>query len=104
MVTVYQRAFEERPRSRHFQEFLLVYEVIVAAVDFARARVACRVRNRQPDARIGLEQRGNECGFAGAGRCAHDKKIAAHSIFWICSLICSISSFRSSATLVTSVS
>ena len=46
VIAVHQGAFEKGARRRHFLEFLLAHEMIFAAVDFAGARLARRVRHR----------------------------------------------------------
>src|SRR5208283_2141970 len=85
-------------------ETLFVHKVIVAPIRLSRTRRARRIRYGQLDLGVGLEQFVDEAGLAAARRCTHDEQGAAHSMFCICSRICSISSFSSSAVLVTSMS
>ena len=51
-------------------EHAAIDEVVVLAIDIARPRRPRRVRHRQHDAGLALEQRVDETGFAGAGGAA----------------------------------
>src|SRR6185503_10777648 len=110
VVTVHVRVLEEIPRGDHALEHFARDEVVFATVRLALARLARGVGDRQPDARLAAQQLGHEAGLAGARR-GHDgeqvppagRHVAAHSMFWTCSRICSISTLSSTEMRVISL-
>src|SRR5882672_9566300 len=94
-VAVHFGRFQEIAALEHRLEGLAVDKVILAAVELAGARRprGGGDRERQP---LVVGQRSLHQGrFAGARGRRNDEETAVHSIFWICSRICSIRSLNS---------
>src|SRR6266581_206332 len=92
-VSVDLGRFQKLAALEHRVEGLAVDEMILASVHLARGPRGEGNREREP---LVLGERGAHQGrLARARRRRDDEKIAGHSIFWICSRICSISSLNS---------
>ena len=66
--------FEELVALQTLEKILAADEVVVHAVDLARAHGASRVRNRHPHLRLCVDQGLDQAGLAGPGRRGHDVK------------------------------
>src|SRR6266704_6342454 len=87
--------FQKLTALEHRVEGLALDEVILAPVHLARARGPRGEGNREREPLVLGERGAHQRRFARARRRRDDEKIAGHSIFWICSRICSISSLNS---------
>src|SRR5262249_12525129 len=94
-VAVHFRGFEEIPALEHGVEGPAVYEMVLAAVDLAFAGGARGMRDRQGKPLVVIERGLHQRRLARSRRRRDDEQAPLHSIFWICSRICSISSLNS---------
>src|SRR5262249_28009964 len=76
-VVEYLRMLEERPSPHELPELRLVHEKIVATVTFGLAPLARRVRDRESEAWVALEQFAYERCLAGARWCRNDPEVPA---------------------------
>src|SRR6185437_10286321 len=112
-IAVDKRVLEKFTALLQPEELRNVDKVVVVAFRLAGARRARRVRHRQTDPRLALEQRVDHAAFPAAGRRRDDEQAARcartpggdrHSRFCTCSRICSISTLSSSETCDSSAS
>src|SRR5690606_7178819 len=99
-VAVHAGVLEEVAGVDHALELLLGDEVVVLAVALARPRRARGEGDGQAQLGVARQHRVDDAGFAGPGRRGDDEEGAshlAHSMFWTCSRIWSISTFSSTA-------
>src|SRR6266581_936485 len=94
-VSVDLGRLQELAALEHRVEGLAVDEMILAPVHFARARGPRGEGNRERKRLVLGERCAHQRRFARARRRRDDEKISGHSMFWICSRICSISSLNS---------
>src|SRR5712692_2854969 len=94
-VSVDLGRFQKLAALEHRVESLAVDETILAPVRFARARGPRGEGNRERKPLVLGERGAHQRRFARARGRRDDEKIADHSMFWICSRICSISSLNS---------
>src|SRR6266568_2460828 len=94
-VSVHLRRFEELAAPEHLLEGLAVDEMVLAPVHLARARRPRGEGDREREPLVLGEHRAHQGRFARAGGRRDDEEVAGHSMFCICSRICSISSLNS---------
>src|SRR5580765_15787 len=87
--------FEEIAALEHRLEGFAIDEVIFAAVDFPGAWRPRRVGDRQDEPLVIGERSLDQGRLARSRWGRNDEKASDHSMFWICSRICSISSLNS---------
>src|SRR6266853_1335915 len=87
--------FQEFAALEHRVESLAVDEMVLAPVHFARAGRPRGEGDRERKPLVLGERGAHQRRFAGARRRRDDEEIPRHSMFWICSRICSISSLSS---------
>src|SRR5882672_10201517 len=94
-VAVHLRRFEKVAALEHRVEGLAVDEMVFTAVQLARAGSPSGVRHRQREPLVVGERGFHQRGLARSRRRGHDEQAPFHSMFCICSRICSISSLNS---------
>src|SRR2546429_1399012 len=94
-VSVDLGRFQKLAALEHRLEGLAVDEMILAPVRFARARGPRGVGNRERELFVLGERGAHQGRLARARGRRDDEQIAGHSMFWICSRICSTSSLSS---------
>jgi hypothetical protein len=78
-VVVDLEPLQEAARIAQPLELGAVDELVIAAVDLTRARVACRRRRREPESGLACAQAPNEGSLAGARRAGDDEQDAQKS-------------------------
>src|SRR5882672_1500403 len=94
-VAVHFRRLQEIAALEHRVEGLAVDEMVFAAVLLAGTRGPRRVRDREREPLVLGERGFHQRGLARARGGGDDEQAPFHSMFWICSRICSISSLSS---------
>ena len=99
---------QEATIADHLLKLAVRDEAIIDAILLLLAFFPGRIGNRKYRVRNLFQYRAQQACFAGARRSRNDKQAAdifsIHSMFWICSRICSIRTLSSTAARVTSVS